>query len=73
LTTTLITDDFADEPGEPYEPHNLLYGSHGWTDAVDDATIDLLLKVGAIRFLRQHSGIGWQTRIYVSEEGRDPE
>lgn len=71
--TTLINDRFDEEPVQHnYEPHNLLYGSKGWTDAADDATIDLLLRVGAVRLAGTVSGVGWETRIYVSVEGRDP-
>lgn len=72
--TTLITDGF-DEPLEidaNYEPHNIVYGALGWTDDVDDATITVLVRIGAIRLVRAHAGLGWETRIYVSVEGDGP-
>lgn len=67
-------DEFEDEPlKHNYEPHNILYGREGWTDAVDDATIDILVGIGAIRLHAVHSGTGWETRVYVSVKGREPQ
>lgn len=55
-----------------YEPHNILYGNSGWTDALDDATLDLLVKTGAARLHKTISGVGFETRIYVSVNGKEP-
>lgn len=80
MVKTLVEDAFADDVPddassiviEKYEPHNILYGSKGWTDALDDATIDLLVRVGAVTLDRTVSGVGFETRIYVSVEGNKP-
>jgi hypothetical protein len=72
VAVTLITDGFADDPQvskEPVPSHSIVYGAEGWTDALDDTTIDLLVEVGAIGLDRVHSGPGWETRIYVSRCG----
>ncbi len=55
-----------------YEPHSILYGKSGWTDALDDATLDLLVKTGAIRLYKVVRGVGFETRIYVSVKGKEP-
>ena len=70
MTSTLNHDEFEDEPIEHnYEAHSILYGKTGWTDEVDEETIALLVNIGAIRLDRTHSGIGWETRVYVSAKG----
>lgn len=74
---TLIEDAFEEGPTSEgfehnYEPHVILYGAKGWTDEVDVATIKLLANCGAIRLVQTVSGVGWETRIYVSVEGTDP-
>lgn len=61
--TTLITDDFAEKP---VEHTNILYGNAGWTDSLDDATIALLVKIGAIYLDQVVTGPGWESRIYYS-------
>lgn len=72
--TTLITDGFEDEPKDPtlVYNHNILYGETGWTDEIEDATIDLLVKVGAIRLHKTVMGVSFETRIYVSTNGKEP-
>lgn len=78
MAKTLVEDAFADDVPddassitvEPYAPHNILYGATGWTDAVDDATIDLLVEAGVIYLYRTIEGVGFFTRIYVSIEGK---
>jgi hypothetical protein len=72
---TLVTDDFAEGPAQVvhnYEPHNIVYGSKGWTDALDDGTIDLLMRTGAVRLEKTISGVGFETRIYVTVAGQPP-
>ena len=70
--TTLITDGFGEEMEANYEPHNIVYGALGWTDTMSDAEIQVLVRIGAIQLVRAHSGLGWETRIYVSVEGKGP-
>lgn len=77
MTTTLITDGFdgeieAGEIEHNYEPHNIVYGSLDWTDALDDATLHLLLAAGIVRHERTINGVGFETRIFVSNEGVGP-
>lgn len=69
---TIIKDEFEGEVVEDYTPHNIVYGSRGWTDALSDATIDVLLIVGAIVLDRVVTGVGFETRLYVSMIGVYP-
>ena len=76
MVKTMNEDDFVPGPCEQvthnYEPHSILYGSEGWTDELDDTAIDFLVNVGAITLNRTIHGVGFETRIYVSVEGRGP-
>ena len=77
MVKTLVTDGFAEEIPEPvevtsYEPHSIVYGFEGWTDDVDAATIDLLVKAGVIELRSTINGVGFETRIYVSRAGTGP-
>jgi hypothetical protein len=66
---TIIEDAFDGEVVENYTPHNILYGSEGWIDSLSDATIDVLLGAGAIVLARTVTGVGFETRLYVSAKG----
>jgi hypothetical protein len=76
MVKTLITDDFVPGPAETveenYNPHNILYGSQGWTDDVDDATVESLVQAGIVSLDRIINGVGFETRIYISREGNGP-
>lgn len=72
MTVTINHDEFVDEPLGEYQAHNILYGEKGWTDQVDDATIDLLVNTGAVALDRVVSGAGFESRIYVSVKGVGP-
>lgn len=75
MIETLNHDEFEEHDEvitENYAPHNIVYGSTGWTDVVDDATIALLLRIGAIDLNRTITGVGFETRIYVSVKGTEP-
>ena len=69
--TTLINDEFDEgEPRAIFEIHHIVYGSNGFTDALSPETIQTLLGVGAIVLDRMVGSYDWQTRIYVSTQGR---
>lgn len=72
MVTTLNHDAFDNEPIDPL-PYNILYGTDGWTDEIDSATLESLVKIGVIRLLRRVAGPGFETRIYVSTKGREPQ
>lgn len=72
---TITLEGAAYEPeenSEPYTPHNIVYGALGWTDEFDDAHVDLLTRIGAIWLAETISGLGWETRIYISTQGKQP-
>lgn len=55
-----------------HDNYNIVYGSKGWTDALDDATIELLTLTGVIRLYTTYTGVYNHTRVYVSIEGKEP-
>lgn len=66
-------DRFGGEEIEPsHDNYNIVYGSTGWTDAIDDATIEVLRTVGAIALHQTYQGVYNRVRIYVSLPGKDP-
>lgn len=75
MVATLVNDPFENEPPmttAPLERHDIVYGNLGWTDAVDDATLDLLVRAGVIVLSRTITGPDFETRVYVSVEGDGP-
>lgn len=73
MPKTLNEDEFAKGNGsEPVSIHNIVYGKKGWTDSLDDGTLDLLVKTGAVERERTVAGPGFETRIYVSVKGNGP-
>lgn len=70
MTTTINNDAFEDDFEHNYEPYSIVYGKTGVTDSIDDATVELLLNIGAIQLFQVVSGVGFETRIYLSVEGR---
>lgn len=50
----------------PRETSFVVVGRIGWTDALDSATIDTLVNIGAIRWASETSGPGWTTVFYRS-------
>lgn len=50
----------------PRETSYVLIGKRGWTDTLDRATIDLLERIGAIRWDQETSGPGYTTIFYRS-------
>lgn len=73
MPNTLNHDEFMDEPiKHNYEPYSILYGAKGWTDEIDAVTIAMLERMGAIRLYKTISGVGFETRIYVSVKGVEP-
>lgn len=77
MVTTLNNDeleprDYSHSFDEPPLVMNLVYGSTGWTDALSDAVLDVLLDTGAIKLDHTVAGPGWETRIFVSVKGKVP-
>lgn len=74
--TTLITDGFDEEvpgPGIIGDlKHNIVYGAAGWTDALSDDDIAVLVKATIISFVRAVGHDEGETRIYVSRKGNTP-
>lgn len=69
MTATLNHDELV--PNVP-DSYNIIYGNSGWTDEVDDGTVDLLVDAGVIRLIDTFHGVYNRTRIYVSNEGKEP-
>jgi hypothetical protein len=72
---TLITDGFEEDAPKGYvspEVHNIVYGSKGFTDALDAETIKLLAGIGAISFVRAIDHEVAETRLYASRLGAVP-
>lgn len=67
---TLVTDGFSDETPKVVssEPHNIVYGANLFTDALSQETIDLLVAVGVISFVRAIDHDVAETRIYASKD-----
>jgi hypothetical protein len=76
MVKTLNNDSFKGEPDiktvDAREPHVIVYGSKGWTDGIDDATLDLLVRAGVLRFVRAVEGADFETRLYESVKGSAP-
>lgn len=78
MTTTLNNDEFAGDSRPDAlevapEVHSIVYGATGWTDVLDDAALEALVKCEAVMLDRIVYGHGWTTMVYVSTEGRYPE
>jgi hypothetical protein len=76
MQKTLNEDAFKGEPTvkavDSREPHVIVYGSKGWTDGIESATLDLLVRAGVIRFVRAIEGANFETRLYESVKGEAP-
>jgi hypothetical protein len=57
---TAIEDDMP----EPRHMSNIIHGPNGWTESFDAQTVDVLLRMGAIRLVNTTSAAGWQTNFY---------
>jgi hypothetical protein len=73
VTTTMNHDEeIPVVTPESWDNYNIIYGQSGWTDEVDDATVDLLVNAGAIRLHQLYRGVYNRTRVYVSVKGTEP-
>lgn len=48
----------------PKHRTNLVIGPHGFTESFDDHTIDLLVRMGLIKFVQISSSYDWESKIY---------
>lgn len=61
MTDTLNEDEFSDEPRE----HSyIVVGPDGWTNGFGLETVELLLRMGAVKETHQTSAAGWTTTFY---------
>lgn len=58
---TLNEDEFADRP---VQYSYIVTGPDGWTNEFSLETVELLLRVGAIKETHTTSAAGWQTTFY---------
>lgn len=61
MSATLNEDEFGDGP---LERKFIVRGPAGWTDEFDIETIELLMRIGAIRQVSTTSALGWETIFY---------
>lgn len=57
--------DDAEEEGWPITNRtNIVHGPTGFTESFDDHTVDLLCRMGLIKWERTTSALGWETKVY---------
>ena len=56
----------VEDEEQPREEAKIVTGRNGWTDSLDDETIELLLRLGVIELTSTTSGPGFTTLFYSS-------